>query len=411
VKHILFIALLQIPFLSLAQEKSYFRIKQKTIQYWVGSWENYERLSYTYDSTGNLSEKLKEQFTLNTSSGSWNLFSKENMVYDSMDRPLQTITSLYSNGIWNNYYKIDLAYDSLGNQIYKTSSTWLNGQWNIQLGEKRLYTFQNNLPDSLLFQNWNATANQFENKTCCIFHYSNNTLTWMDVLQWNNGWSAFQTIQNLLFYLPYASGDFWKWYQDNFLEYEKINNNGTILSPYEKGFRNFLNPGVLSSEIYQHGNNGLWTDSSKTEYQYYSANGRLKEIDEFSFVNNEWIQYNGTYTIYTDNSDGNIDYQIEKNWQNQNWENQKKIIYTYEFQTGFKELSAETGIVYPNPVQNELYIPNHSNKEIFQIIGLDGGLLWEGYPIAEKINVSFLSPGLYLIRTPRNEGMVRFIKE
>jgi hypothetical protein len=410
-KHLFFIICLILPSSLLAQEKSYFRIKQQTIQYWAGSWENYERLSYTYDTTGNLSEKLKEQFTLNTSSGSWNLFSKENTVYDTLDRPTQTITSLYSNGNWNNYFKIDLAYDSIGNQIYKTSSNWLNGQWNTQLGEKRFYSFNNNLPDSLIFQSWNPTSSQFENNTCYLFHYSNTDLDWMEVLKWNNTWTPFQKIQNLNFFLPYSSGDFWKWYQTNLSAYEKMDNTSSNLLPFEKGILNFLNPGVLLSELYQHGTNGTWVDSSKTEYQYYQSNGRIKEIDEFSFVNNAWYQYNGTYTTYTDNTDGNIDYQIEKDWQNQTWENQKKIMYTYEFQTGLSELTNALPMLFPNPAQNEINLPPTSKNQPFQLFTSHGRLVWEGNLNGHKIDVSQLMPGLYLLRTKQGQNLGRFIKE
>jgi hypothetical protein len=405
------IAFFFLPLSLLAQEKSYFRIKQQTIQYWAGSWENYERLSFTYDSMGNLSEKLKEQFTLNTSSGSWNLFSKENTVYDSLDRPLQTITSLYSNGNWNNYFKIDLAYDSLGNQIYKTSSNWLNGQWNTQLGEKRIYSYNNNLPDSIIFQSWNPNSSQFENNSCYLFHYTNNALDWIEVRKWNNTWTNYQKIQNLDFFLPYSSGDFWKWYQTNLSAYEKMDNTGSSLVPFEKGVLDFLNPGVLLSELYQHGANGTWNDSSKTEYQYYQSNGRIKEIDEFSFVNNAWYQYNGTYTTYTDNADGNIDYQIEKDWQNQAWENQKKIIYTYEFQTGLPALADDLPKLYPNPAQNEIYLPTSTKKEHYQLLNNQGQLVWDGQPDGNKIDVSQLKPGLYLIRTHQGIKLGRFIKE
>ena len=82
---------------SSTKAQSYFRIKQQVIQYWSGTWENYERLTFSYDSAGNLSGKIKDVFTLNTSSGSWNLYSRENTLFDSLHRPVQATTQLYSN--------------------------------------------------------------------------------------------------------------------------------------------------------------------------------------------------------------------------------------------------------------------------------------------------------------------------
>ena len=190
-----------------------------------------------------------------------------------------------------------------------------------------------------------------------------------------------------------------------------MDNTSSNLLPFEKGILNFLNPGVLLSELYQHGTNGTWVDSSKTEYQYYQSNGRIKEIDEFSFVNNAWYQYNGTYTTYTDNTDGNIDYQIEKDWQNQTWENQKKIMYTYEFQTGLSELTNALPMLFPNPAQNEINLPPTSKNQPFQLFTSHGRLVWEGNLNGHKIDVSQLMPGLYLLRTKQGQNLGRFIKE
>lgn len=77
---------------------------------------------------------------------------------------------------------------------------------------------------------------------------------------------------------------------------------------------------------------------------------------------------------------------------------------------GVEELSqAPKPAVYPNPAMESLYIANGKEKEAYKIYNLTGQLLLQGYNDGKGINVSMLSPGLYIFRL--GAETLRFVKQ
>lgn len=70
--------------------------------------------------------------------------------------------------------------------------------------------------------------------------------------------------------------------------------------------------------------------------------------------------------------------------------------------------------LYPNPVQNYLYLTDirSLDGEVFSVHDISGKLMFKGV-YHEKIDVSFLIPGIYLLSTdtPTKSIQLRFVKE
>jgi hypothetical protein len=69
--------------------------------------------------------------------------------------------------------------------------------------------------------------------------------------------------------------------------------------------------------------------------------------------------------------------------------------------------------VYPNPVQDILYITTDANIDQVEIYNIQGQLIKTGNPKARKISTMDLSSGLYLLRIASDKGVSthRFIKQ
>jgi hypothetical protein len=71
-------------------------------------------------------------------------------------------------------------------------------------------------------------------------------------------------------------------------------------------------------------------------------------------------------------------------------------------------------VIYPNPVSNIFSVSSDSASVFYQIIGLQGNVLCEGIPNNEKIDVSSLRPGAYVIKVKFENGkeyIKKFIKK
>lgn len=67
---------------------------------------------------------------------------------------------------------------------------------------------------------------------------------------------------------------------------------------------------------------------------------------------------------------------------------------------GINQYSVGTATIFPNPVYNELTVSNIEENAVIVIYDLDGKMLMSRTAISksEKINVSSLSLGLYIVK-------------
>jgi DNA-binding beta-propeller fold protein YncE len=62
--------------------------------------------------------------------------------------------------------------------------------------------------------------------------------------------------------------------------------------------------------------------------------------------------------------------------------------------------------IYPNPVEQELYL---SEKLSFSVYSSNGQLMYQQAESSANLDVSYLTPGLYLLVT--DKGVIRFVKK
>jgi len=96
--------------------------------------------------------------------------------------------------------------------------------------------------------------------------------------------------------------------------------------------------------------------------------------------------------------------------------------YNYILVNGALEVTAPTGIedrgtsrisVYPNPVKNEIFIKTDSQIKRVEIYSLTGALLLLENNFNEKISVSDLPKGVYMLRIYTDNGLTieKIVKE
>lgn len=69
------------------------------------------------------------------------------------------------------------------------------------------------------------------------------------------------------------------------------------------------------------------------------------------------------------------------------------------------------GSIYPNPVNNTLYISGKHSFQQVQILNLSGIIIQTGFAKENKVDVSNLEKGIYLLQTLEDRAVYRFIKE
>jgi hypothetical protein len=91
------------------------------------------------------------------------------------------------------------------------------------------------------------------------------------------------------------------------------------------------------------------------------------------------------------------------------------VYITRENETGISEVSSHNLKIYPNPVQNTLYIQSSSTIEQINIYDISGRMLQtsEVFKTSEVLDISYLASGIYLVKVKTEEGEIvgKIIKE
>jgi hypothetical protein len=69
----------------------------------------------------------------------------------------------------------------------------------------------------------------------------------------------------------------------------------------------------------------------------------------------------------------------------------------YKVLLGIQEVSKSTIQIFPNPVSDFIQISGISDGQIIQIYNIDGRLI-KSETFAPKVNVSQLTPGVYILK-------------
>ncbi|MDR0969065.1 MAG: Ig-like domain-containing protein, partial [Lentimicrobiaceae bacterium] len=73
--------------------------------------------------------------------------------------------------------------------------------------------------------------------------------------------------------------------------------------------------------------------------------------------------------------------------------------------SGIEDIANQGITIFPNPVKDELFIDSETAIQKVEIYSITGALLLEESNVNEKINVSALPQGLYVVKLYTNEGI------
>jgi hypothetical protein len=69
-----------------------------------------------------------------------------------------------------------------------------------------------------------------------------------------------------------------------------------------------------------------------------------------------------------------------------------------------------SALLYPNPTQGILVLNNIAERALYELSDMGGKTIKSGTVSSSKIDVSFLSPGIYFLRFPSENLIFRFVK-
>jgi type IX secretion system substrate protein len=141
------------------------------IEQWIGAkWQNFNLDIHTNNSNGNSTEVLSETWKIATST--WDTSSRNTYTYSQENKMLTDLLQLWQNNKWiNNFLTID-TYDSNDYLIKQLAQTWNINDNNWVNQYQRIYT-NNNAGSSkiIILQTWNDTESAWQNDTRSTYIY------------------------------------------------------------------------------------------------------------------------------------------------------------------------------------------------------------------------------------------------
>jgi hypothetical protein len=145
-----------------------------TAQTWDGTiWENNSRATYTYNASNLSLTELYESW-------SGNVWSNDSRIMNTYTGALLTL-SLYQEwtGSWKNVSRESYTYDTYGNQTEYLYEEWNLGSWSLYTGDRHVYTYDgsnNILTDELSI--WDDFSSSWQKVIKYLYNYDN--ITGMD---------------------------------------------------------------------------------------------------------------------------------------------------------------------------------------------------------------------------------------
>lgn len=398
----------------------------------------------------NSNNLLSTQIRQNVSNGIYTNIYKVEYQYDNQNN--QTAVSNYNwlNNVWNASNKIEYQYDNQNNQTVGSSYSWLNNVWDAIRIDSLFYSASNQLIEHKVYDKYNNSW--IKSYTWKYYYYvSNDTNIFIqeayigDTLNSSGKVINIYNSANLLIETTsfYKSGSIWNPSTKNTYTYNSQNqiiekdiyvNDGLGLNNTQKENYYYSNSNNADSCVYSYLKNSIWLSmyytyftydqySNITSYIYKSlsdsltVNYILKEEYTFDNYGNStkcraYMLVNGVWTL------------MRFQWLYQYINSEQAYLHmhisgydaTYKSfnSTGIELLQNPSILFYPNPAIDKIYFANPQPNAIVSILSIDGKLVSSTQLINQNsINVSSLSPGIYLIRLVNSEGITtqKFLKK
>lgn len=137
----------------------------------------------------------------------------------------------------------------------------------------------------------------------------------------------------------------------------------------------------------------LYSDSTHDSYQWYVDGSLIQGATSGSFIPSSF----GDYTLVVMDSGVHC---------------QDSLSNTITIdEVGIEELDLSSSIVYPNPVENILFLDNYSGAAI--VTNTAGKVVYKSVGNVSSVNVSTLEPGVYFVMIESEQGVmsIKFVKK
>lgn len=368
-------------------------------------WTNRLYETSVYDENGNLLSSTWKSWSNNE----WVNSSRTTYTYSS-NKVLTSIVQYWESTGWKNFEKTTNSYDVYGNRLTHTIEKWSEGDWINDIYE--IYTFdaQNNLTYGLR-QIWNVVYWLNNQEYYFIWDANRNLLSatiknWIED-EWVNSYKETYT------------------YTANRLsEYTGMKWSDTEWQNDEKYTYEYTGSGFVLSAIGQKWTSNQWVNNSFSQYSYNSFGGIASALFQ-KWESNTWI--NQQLFDYSYDNAGNTLAMNLFHWDGSTWKQNKdgllELYYSnsllsetfvgYRAEATYISMllsSPEIGeqpifSIYPNPVQDFIYIENNllkNTKVKINLYTIDSKYvtkLFEGEAshLPDNIQLTSLQNGLYLL--------------
>ena len=352
----------------------------------LSQWIESNRGEYAYDEHGN--QTLSAHYYWDSDQRQWIGEDKREYVYDNQGNQTGQVHYDWDSdkNRWTGHCRYEYEYDEQGNQTLIVCSEWDSDE-NQWIGYTAKYEYE---------------YDEHGNQTIEILYaWDSNLNDWRETQKGERQWeyqydSNQQVIQAIMVSM----------------------NNPEYRVKYEYAYDEQGNL-ILKSEYNWDNDQNRWIGTDKREYAY-NDNGEQTLYSSYCYWNfdrNQWIGeykheivYSNTYTnadvITNEWLEGKLNEHIilEKEYYQWNstifdWIESHKEIFHYSEITTFITNHTQSNIkIFPNPVQDRLYIQSEQPIEQVSVYDLSGRLLLQEYNVSYSISLANLTHGIYLVK-------------
>lgn len=320
-------------------------------------------------------------------------------TYDEYDYYLiEEVTEFAGGSSWENYYKLQYEYDFYGNVIEALAQSSMGNGW---VNEARAsYTYEGDQPSEVVYQNWEGGA--WVNDTKEVYNYNGDVTT---VLYWDwngNNWTSDELYtytysgETIELLIQYMQGGAW---QNDEKQLFTLNFDERVVEIIEQEWvgTSWVNDerisyryvgGVYPDKTVEEWNGSAWEIDCMYDFVYDQGNAKVGECKKPS--GNDWEPCDGDIEMafgYSEKSNTYYGWRVE---------------VSYVDLTSVNEDAQQVSfLVYPVPAQGEIFIEAEGFQKA-EIYSLTGQKLMES--LRDRMNVSALSSGLYVIKVYDREG-------
>jgi len=388
--------------------------------------------------------QLDSTYTYTATDNSWAVESRISYKYDSNGNILNSITQSNSYGIWTNRSKVDYTYSEDYMDWSAIHTTWNSTEQSWQNIWKKTYSqIEENRQMDILYSEWsqnNSWTNiwqqaQYYNQAGQLLSYQ--TIKWnSESNKWESYWdyncyydnegNLLQTTHKAFNKEEQIWNDKWECIQDyqsgqliseQIIDYDHKTDEWNNLKNTSISYTD--NKIIKTKDNWNDDQNAWKQNMRLTETQ--DAAGRTTEIqrDYWNENNSTWQSQRLDLVLYNDQNIKTSEETLYWDNASSSWSNYFKKVYFYSEISIPKEEEiipqAKELVLYPNPAKTDIYLKFNGEAKQLRIYKMNGTLVMQiESPInGQPINVSTLKKGVYLtvISFEDGEAHSKFIKK